>query len=174
MREGYCSRFCLCVCYRAYCYIPRLYFKSRVPLGFLCCSQCICCVDFVENALFKSSGQICWSPLPSSLLDELLMDKRNSYGFFSRRLVCRTSDSSYNSTDSSYQEHFLACFLWKCKTADQACAWSCIILRNQVQLHFCGHSIAVLYSSARFAQHNHTALLRRRLDSLQACRGFAQ
>ena len=34
-------------------------FKSRVPLGFLCCSQCICCVDFVENALFKSSGQIC-------------------------------------------------------------------------------------------------------------------
>ena len=32
------------------------------------------------------------------------MDKRDSGGFFSRRLVCRTSDSSYDSTDSSLVE----------------------------------------------------------------------
>ena len=81
------------------------------------------CVDFVENALFKSSGEICRSPLPSLLLDELSMDKRDSNGFFSRRLACRTNYRSYNSTDSSlvivdYQQSFLACFL--CKTADQA------------------------------------------------------
>ena len=64
MREGYGSRFvsvyvCVCVCYRASCYIPRLYVESRVPLGFLCCSQRMYCVDFFENALFKSSGEIC-------------------------------------------------------------------------------------------------------------------
>ena len=32
---------------------------------------------------------------------KLSMDKRDSDGFFSRRLVCRSSDRSYNSTDSS-------------------------------------------------------------------------
>ena len=41
------------------------------------------------------------SPLPSSLLDELLMDKSDRDGFFSKRLGCRTNDRSYNSTDSS-------------------------------------------------------------------------
>ena len=71
------------------------------------------CVDFVENALFKSSADIYWLPLPSSLLDELSMDKRDSDGFFSNRIVCRTSDSSHNSTDLSlvevdYQLRFLA------------------------------------------------------------------
>ena len=103
----------LCVCV---CLLPSLYVESWVPLGFLCCSQHMYCVDFVENTLFNSSGEICWSPLPSSLLDELSMDKRDSDGFFSRRLACRTNDRSYNSTDSSlvtvdYQQCFLACFL---------------------------------------------------------------
>ena len=37
MHEGYGSRsVCLCVCYRASCYIPRLYIEIRVSLGFLC------------------------------------------------------------------------------------------------------------------------------------------
>ena len=108
------------VCYRASCYIPRLYVESWVSLGFLCCFQRIywvqmkhlaICVDFMENALFKSSGEICWSPLPSPLFDELSMDKRDSDSFFSRRLACRTSDWSYNLTDSSlvtvdYQQCF--------------------------------------------------------------------
>ena len=139
MREGYSSHpMCVPVCYWASCYIPRLYVESWVPLGFLCCSQHMHCVDFIENALFKSSGEICWSPLPSSLLDELSMDKRDSNGFFSRRLACRTNDRSYNSTDSSlvtvdYQQCLLACLC--SKTADQASAWSCCILRNRVQLH---------------------------------------
>ena len=63
MREGYGSRsVCLSVCYRASCYIPRLYVEIQVSLGFLCWSSRMYCVDFVENALFKSSGEICWSP----------------------------------------------------------------------------------------------------------------
>ena len=70
--------------------------------------------------------------LPSSLLDQLTMDKRDSDGFFSRRLVCtcKSSDSSYNSTDSSlitvdYQQRFLACIVCN-KTADQAYTHMCI------------------------------------------------
>ena len=121
MFEGYSSHpVCVCVCvsvclsYRASCYIPHLSWKSGA-LGFLCCSQRMCCVHFVENILFKSSGEVCWSHLPSSLLDEFLMDKRDSDGFFLRRLACRTNDRSYNSTDSSlvtvhYQQRLLACF----------------------------------------------------------------
>ena len=71
------------------------------------------CVDFVENASFKSSGDICWPPWPSSLLDELSIDKRDSDGFISRLVVRSSSDSSYNLTDSSqitvgYQLRFLA------------------------------------------------------------------
>ena len=87
------------------------------------------CVDFVENALFKSSDKICWPLLPSLLLDKFSMDKRDSDGFFSRRLVCRRSDSSYNSTDSSlvtveYQLCFLRLTFFVCtKSADLAYMW---------------------------------------------------
>ena len=78
--------------------------------------------DFIESTLLKSSGKICGSPLPSLLLDELSMDKRNSDGFFSIRLACKTSDRSNHSTNSSlvtvdYQQRFLACFV--CVSADQ-------------------------------------------------------
>ena len=48
----------VCVCYGASCYIPCLY---------------------VENALFDSYGDICLSPLLSSLLDQFSMDKRDIY-----------------------------------------------------------------------------------------------
>ena len=105
----------MCVCvYHASCYIlPDLYVEKKVPFGFLWHFQDLYCVDFVKNALFKNSGDTCSPPLPSSLLDELLMDKRDSDGFISRRIVCRTSDSSYNSTGSpvvtvGYQLRFLA------------------------------------------------------------------
>jgi hypothetical protein len=40
------------------------------------------CVDLAENALFKSSGIICWSPPPSSLPDELSMNKREVMASF--------------------------------------------------------------------------------------------
>ena len=53
---------------------------------------------FTENALFKRSGIICQSPLPSSLPDELPMDSRDSDSFYSVNTV---SDSIYNMTDSS-------------------------------------------------------------------------
>ena len=60
MREGYGSRsVCESVCYRASGYIPRLYVENNVPLGFLWRFQVMHCVAFVENALFKSSGDIC-------------------------------------------------------------------------------------------------------------------
>jgi hypothetical protein len=36
--------------------------------------------------------------LPSSLLEELSMDKRDTDPFISRRLVCRSSDGSCNTT----------------------------------------------------------------------------
>ena len=56
-------------------------------------------VDFVENALFKSSGDIFWPPWPSSLLIELSLDERDSS--FLRKQIRPVICSSYNSTDSS-------------------------------------------------------------------------
>ena len=58
-------------------------------------------MDFAENTLFKSSGVIYCLRLPFLLPDELSMDRRDNEGFFSTRLVGRSSDSSYNTTDWS-------------------------------------------------------------------------
>ena len=63
--------------------------------------QGFCCVALAENASFKSSGIICQSPLLSSLLDELPMDRRDSDRFFSTKLASRPSISSYSKTDLS-------------------------------------------------------------------------
>ena len=105
MHEGYSSRYCVCVsgcvCYHASYYIPHLYVENKVPLSFLCHFLHMYCVDFIKNALFRSSCNICWPPLPSLLLDRLSMDKRGSDGFVSRWLAYRSSNKSYNSTDSS-------------------------------------------------------------------------
>ena len=103
MREGY-SAHLVCVCYQASCYIIYM-LKVWYHLTF--------CADL----------NVCWSPLPYSLPVKLSMDKRDSDGFFLRRLACRTNDWSYNSSDSSlitvdYRQSFLACFL-NSKTADQ-------------------------------------------------------
>ena len=71
--------------YHASSYIAHLYISSGV-LKIL-----------VKHASFKSSGVIFWPPLHSWLLDDdhkFSMDKRD-------RLVCRDSDSSYNTTDLS-------------------------------------------------------------------------
>ena len=93
---------------------------------------------------------------------------RDSDGFFfSSRLVCMTSDSSYNSTDSSlvtvdYQQSFMACDLVCSKSADQAythSAWSYaayyIIVWNRIimctlcilQMSSALYSIALLHST---------------------------
>ena len=112
---------CVCVCYRASCYIPSLYIESRVPLGF--CAAVNLCIVWI-------------SPLPSSLLDELSMDKRDSNCFF-----LRTNNRSYNSIDSSlvtvdYQQSLLAFFNnFLYKTADQVRTWSCYVLCIRMQLH---------------------------------------
>ena len=85
------------VCSQASCHIPRLWVEIEVSLGF---SWRMKRVEFLENALFKSYGGICWSSRSSSLLDELSMHKRDSDGFFSTRVVYRSSYTSHSSTDS--------------------------------------------------------------------------
>ena len=52
-------------------------------------------MEFVENALATFADH---HAQPSLLLDELSMHKRDSNGFFSTRVVCRSSDTSHNST----------------------------------------------------------------------------
>ena len=81
--------------------LPCLYVENTVSLSFLWRSQYMYGVDFVENALFNSSGDICWSPAFFASCDELSVNKGDSDGFFTRRLVSRSSDRSFNSTESS-------------------------------------------------------------------------
>ena len=54
-----CVCVCLSVCCHTNCYIPRLYVENMLPLSFLWRFQDMYCVDFIENALFISSGDIC-------------------------------------------------------------------------------------------------------------------
>ena len=74
MREGYGSH-SVCVCLSDSVLTPTyLVYKAQVR-SFMAFYSFILCA---ENALLKSSGVICWSLLPSSLLDDLLMDKRDN------------------------------------------------------------------------------------------------
>ena len=57
------------------------------------------CLAFTENASFKSYGIICWSPPPSLLPGKLLINKRDSHGFFWTQIVC--SHNSNKTTSSS-------------------------------------------------------------------------
>ena len=64
MHEGYgsgseCVSVCVCVLYHTGCYTPGLYDANKVALGFLRQFHGINCVDFVENASFKRSGNSC-------------------------------------------------------------------------------------------------------------------
>ena len=179
MHEGYgCRSVCVCVCvfvcvcvcvYVCVCVCnttltaPYLVFRQNsgvIMLSMLFSMYALC--GFRWKHVIQKFW-LCWSPLPSSLLGQLSVDKRNSNGFFSSGLVCRTSDSSYNSTDSSlvavdFQQSFVASHFFVCsKTADRAYhirhtrtrtrAWhvtsSCAI----AQLAF------LWLSRARFAQH---------------------
>ena len=94
------------------------------------CFQGFSRVAFSENALFKSSGIICQSPLPSSLSNDLLMDKGDRNGFFSTQRVCMSSDSSHSMTDSSLnRDNCQASWLSSALTADMA------LLAHVVLLH---------------------------------------
>ena len=89
------------VCYHPSCYIPRLCVENTVPLTFLWRSQDIYCVDFVENTLFKSSGDICWSSAFFASVANSRWTKETAMASFLRRLVSRSSDRSFNLIDSS-------------------------------------------------------------------------
>ena len=74
MHEGYSSRsVCVSVyvCYHASCYILPFLVEDKVSLSFLWRFLHIHYVDLVENALFRTYGDICRSSLPSLLLDRL-------------------------------------------------------------------------------------------------------
>ena len=75
----------LYVYYYDNCYIPHLH---RFP--YLWHSQDINCVDFIENALFKCSGDIYRSLLPFLLLGELFQ-------------VCRSNSSDSSLVTVDYQ-----------------------------------------------------------------------
>ena len=149
-REGYDnSSVCVSVCYQANCHILGLYVQNKVPLGFSWQLQPTICVDFVENGLFKSSGDICWPPLPFSLLDELSINERDSDRFIKGLVVCRSSDSSCNSTDSSllsvdYQLRFLATFFVCTRSADLAIY---LPMHDAIQLEHCSRSSTFLSSN---------------------------
>ena len=66
MHEGCSSRsvlcvcVCVCVCYHTNYYVPRLYVEIKVALTWfpVSFSTQADCVDFIENALFRSFGNI--------------------------------------------------------------------------------------------------------------------
>jgi hypothetical protein len=147
MREGYSSRY-VCVCYHATCYILCLFVSNTTLQGCLPRFDCTHCVNLAENAPFTSSGIICWSPPPSSLPDELSMDKIDSNGFLSTRRLCTARDRSNKTTGSSLVvAHWQKSFLTYC--ANTACirfgiararahtavwhTWYCCILRNRAR-----------------------------------------
>ena len=106
MHEDYsslcvCVCVCMFVCYHARCFISHLNVENKVPLSFLWHSWDMYCVDFVEIALFKSSVTFSDHLCLPRFFDEFLLNKRDSDGFYSRRIVGTSSDRSYNSTDSS-------------------------------------------------------------------------
>ena len=78
--------------------------------------------------------------MPSLLLIELSVDESDSNCLISRRLVCRSSDSSYNLTDSSlvtvgYQLRFWLYFvldllIWHARDT----------IMQSVLVHSCGYS----------------------------------
>ena len=91
----------------------------KVPLDFFWHFHDMYCAGFVENTLFKSSGNFYWWFLTTSQWI------RDGDRFISSRLAYRYSNSSYNWTESSlvtvgYQLRFLA-LLHPTRSADLAC-----------------------------------------------------
>jgi hypothetical protein len=91
-------------------------------------------VAFAENALFKSSGVICWPLPPFSLPGELSMDNGDSNDFFSIRRVCMVSHRSNKTTGSSLVVYSTL--------ADKLLGYLCIIVMKLLTRHCC-HSLRV-------------------------------
>ena len=92
---GVCVYVCVCVCLS------------------VCLSVCVSFTTLTATYLvffakiqvlligFRAVFNVCTVWILLITLCQLSVDKRDNDGFFSSRLVCRTSDNSYNLTDSS-------------------------------------------------------------------------
>ena len=61
---------------------------------------------FAENALFKSSGTICRSLLPSLLPNDLSVDKKDSNNFFSmQRVIISETVTVAHAISSKFNKH---------------------------------------------------------------------
>ena len=90
-------------------------------------------MDFAKNASFKSYGIICLPPLPSTLPEELSMDRRNSNEFILRRRVCTLNDSFCRTTVTVQRERAT-------KLLSLACAYHVLVGLTHVHvvtLHNC-------------------------------------
>ena len=105
--------------------------------------KCMHCVDFAEIALFFSFWHHLLTTTAFTMLsDKFLIDRmnnRDSKCFFSRRLVCRSSDSSYNSTGSSL---IIANWQQRWHGTRGAVAYYYVIAWN---VHSCGYSVSVVH-----------------------------
>ena len=110
----------------------------------------MCCVDFAESASFSSFGV--FNRCLHDRFSTYRMNNRNSDGLFSRIPVCRSSDSSYNSTSSSliianyHNANFaflldLDLMIWH-STRDAIAHYVLVCI-----VHSCGYSISQHYST---------------------------
>ena len=137
---------CVCVCV---CVLPwnllhtSFIHRKQSVIGFVTVFQGFCRVTFAENASFKSYGIICWSLPPSSLPNDVSMDKRDSTNFFLTLRVCMSSYSSQNTTNSSLTgaNCHASCMPLLHGTRGTAayCAIACSV-------HCCGYSVDSLAS----------------------------
>ena len=101
MHKGYGSNLCVCVCVCVCVYFwASCYIHVYVPYLYMYIESQMFCADFncgFRGLLATFTVHLCLLRL---IVDQLSVDKRDSDCFFSRKLVCSTSDSSYNLTDS--------------------------------------------------------------------------
>ena len=110
-----CGYMCLSVCLLPWNLLQTSLIHQNQGVIFLYGVSKVFVMWLLLDASFISSSVICQSQLLSSLPDELPMDRRDSNGFLSTKLVSRPSVSSYNTTDlslitlnSSYPQELLS------------------------------------------------------------------
>ena len=111
-------------------------------------------VALAENALFTSYDEIYLPLLPSTLPEELSMDRRNSSEFFLRRRVCTLSDSFCRTTDLSlFSENKLLSFLASPQAVHHVLAGLAHVVTLRIaqliaySVHSCGYSSSIVNST---------------------------